>query len=103
MGATRTRGATTRTGAVAAFEAEGCSPPRFWGNGPGDRYERHDHAFHKVLFCLSGSIVFHTEHGDLELTAGDRLDLAPGTAHAATVARRDASAWRRRDDVPHAS
>jgi hypothetical protein len=32
-----------------------------------------------VLFCLAGSIVFHTDDGDIELTAGDRLDLEPGT------------------------
>jgi cupin superfamily acireductone dioxygenase involved in methionine salvage len=38
-----------------------------------------------VLFCLSGSIVFHTREGDVELTAGDRLDLDSGTEHAATV------------------
>jgi cupin superfamily acireductone dioxygenase involved in methionine salvage len=70
---------------VGAFEAEACSFPRFWGNGPNDRYGRHDHGFHKVLFCLSGSIVFHTDDGDIELTSGDRLDLEPGTAHSATV------------------
>jgi hypothetical protein len=85
VGATRTPGDTTRAGAVAAFEAHGCSAPRFWGNGPGDRYGRHDHSFHKVLFCLAGSIVFHTDEGDIELTAGDRLDLEAGTSHSATV------------------
>jgi hypothetical protein len=37
------------------------------------------------LFCLEGSIVFHTDVGDVELTAGDRLDLEPETPHAATV------------------
>lgn len=67
------------------FEAEGCDAPRSWGNGPGDRYGRHDHRSHKVLFCLEGSIAFHTDDGDVELTAGDRLDLPAGTAHAATV------------------
>ncbi len=70
---------------MSAFEEGGCSPPRFWVNGPGDRYGMHDHPFHKVLFCLAGSIVFHTDDGDIELTAGDRLDLEPGTTHAATV------------------
>ena len=34
---------------------------------------------------MSGSIVFHTRDGDVELTAGDRLDLDPRTEHAATV------------------
>jgi mannose-6-phosphate isomerase-like protein (cupin superfamily) len=74
-----------RDGAVRALAEEGASAPRFWGNGPGDRYGRHDHGYHKVLFCLAGSIVFHTDDGDLELRAGDRLDLEPGTGHSATV------------------
>jgi quercetin dioxygenase-like cupin family protein len=85
MGATRTSGDTTRADAVAAFRSEGCSAARFWGNAPGDRYGPHDHAFPKVLFCLAGSIVFHTDEGDIELAAGDRLDLEPGTRHSATV------------------
>jgi hypothetical protein len=85
VGATKRPGTATRADARAAFEAEGCSAPRSWGNAAGDRYGRHDHPFHKVLFCLSGSIVFHTDDGDVELTAGDRLDLESGTAHAATV------------------
>ena len=46
-----------RERALAAFRAEGCSAPRFWGNAPGDTYGRHEHGYHKVLFCLSGSIV----------------------------------------------
>jgi hypothetical protein len=84
--ATRTAGAVDgREGALAAFEVEGTSGPRFWGNGPGDRYGRHEHGYHKVLFCLAGSIVFHTEAGDVELRPGDRLDLEPGTEHGATV------------------
>ena len=78
---------TDLAAARAILEAEGCSSPRSWANEPGDRYGRHEHPFHKVLFCLSGSIVFHTDDGDVELTPGDRLDLGPGTAHAATVGR----------------
>jgi hypothetical protein len=85
MAASRTEVGATRTSAVDAFEREGCLPPRFWGNGPGDAYGWHDHPYHKVLFCLSGSILFHTRDGDVALTAGDRLDLEPGTEHAATV------------------
>jgi len=85
MAAIRTAGDTTRDDALAAFTAEGCSAPRTWGNGPGDRSGWHGHGYHKVLFCLSGSIVFHTTEGDVELTPGDRLDLDPGTQHAATV------------------
>ena len=44
-----------------------------------------NHREHKVLFCLVGSIVFHTDEGDLELSAGDRIDVPAFTAHAATV------------------
>jgi len=85
MGATKIEGRATRSDALAAFTAEGCSSPRSWGNGPGDRYARHEHTFHKVLFCLEGSIVFHIDDGDVELAAGDRLDLPAGAGHAATV------------------
>ena len=86
MAASRTAGAVSgRQDALAAFRAEGCSAPRDWGNPPGDTYGWHDHGYHKALFCLSGSIVFHTRDGDVTLEAGDRLDLEPGTEHAATV------------------
>jgi len=85
MAAATTPGSATLDDATAAFATEGCSSPATWGNGPGDTYARHEHTYHKVLFCLSGSIVFHTDDGDLELRAGDRLDLEPGTPHAATV------------------
>ena len=85
MAATKTPGTATRVDAEAAFAAGGCSAPRPWGNGPGDAYRWHEHGYHKVLFCLEGSIVFHTLDGDVALAAGDRLDLEPGTEHAATV------------------
>ena len=62
-----------------------CSSPRAWGNAPGARYGAHAHDYHKVLFCLEGSITFHLRDGDVELSAGDRLDLPPGTEHSATV------------------
>jgi mannose-6-phosphate isomerase-like protein (cupin superfamily) len=80
-----TAGRATRTDALEAFSAEGCSPARSWSNGPGDTYGAHEHARPKVLFCLEGSIVFHTNDSDIALSAGDRLDLPAGTAHAATV------------------
>ena len=85
LGATKTPGTADRAQALEAFQEDGCDAPRSWGNAPGDRYGRHDHGTDKVLFCLEGSIVFHTDDGDVGLTAGDRLDLAAGTAHAATV------------------
>lgn len=68
----------------ASFEEEGLTP-QSWGNRPDYRYGWHSHAYHKVLYCVSGSIVFHTKDGDFELQSGDRLDVEPGTEHAATV------------------
>lgn len=59
--------------------------PQEWSNGPGDTYGWHDHPYHKSLRCLEGSIVFHTDGGDVELKAGDTLELPPGARHAATV------------------
>ncbi|MHB8296937.1 MAG: cupin domain-containing protein [Acidimicrobiales bacterium] len=58
---------------------------RSWGNAPGDTYGSHSHGYHKVLYCVSGSITFHTSEGDLTLGHGDRLDVEPGTLHSATV------------------
>ena len=68
----------------ARYADEGLRPYS-WGNGPGDTYEWHTHGHTKVLYCVKGSIVFHTRDGDLPLEAGDRLDVEPGTEHAATV------------------
>ena len=68
----------------ARFRDEGLDP-HSWGNAPGDTYGWHEHPYHKVLYCLSGSIDFHAREGDFSLGAGDRLDIEPGTQHAATV------------------
>lgn len=70
--------------ARAAFAEEGLQP-HSWSNEAGYRYAEHEHPYHKVLFCVRGSIIFHTPDGDQELRPGDRLDLAPGTRHGATV------------------
>jgi len=86
MAAINRRVVSRRDEALAAFADEGCSGPRPWGNGPGDTYGFHSHEYHKVLFCLEGSITFHLrEGGDVDLGPGDRLDLEPGMEHAATV------------------
>jgi quercetin dioxygenase-like cupin family protein len=73
-----------RTSIEQAFADEGLTP-HAWSNGPGDTYGWHSHDYHKVLYCLRGSIVFHTRDGDRPLKAGERLDIPPGTEHAATV------------------
>lgn len=66
------------------FAQEGLTPS-WWGNAPGDTYDSHTHNYHKVLYCASGSITFHTSDGDFELHEGDRLDVEPDTPHAASV------------------
>lgn len=78
--------ASTRSSLDARLRAEGLSPST-WGNGPGDRYAEHRHDYDKVLVAAAGSIVFHLRGlgGDVELRAGERLELPAGTLHAATV------------------
>jgi quercetin dioxygenase-like cupin family protein len=68
-------------------EASGCYS---WSNGPGDRYAPHTHDYEKVLYCVDGSITFVLEdqHRRLELKAGDRMVLPPGTMHSAIVGER---------------
>lgn len=67
------------------LRAEGLSP-HGWSNGPGDTYDWHAHGYHKVLYCVSGSVTFHLrDQDDVQLGPGDRLDVEPGTAHAASV------------------
>jgi quercetin dioxygenase-like cupin family protein len=58
-----------------------------WGNGPGDRYGEHRHGFDKVLVAVAGSIRFTLPEadGEVELRAGDRLELPAGTLHGAVV------------------
>ena len=87
MGATKTplAGTFDERAVLAAFEAERLTSHR-WSNGPGDVYAEHAHAYHKVLYCLAGSITFWLADGStVELNQGDRLDIDPGTRHAAVV------------------
>jgi hypothetical protein len=71
---------------MVAMRAEGLAPYR-WDNGPYDTYAPPSHRYHKVLYCLRGSIrfVLTRENESLELRAGDRLDLEPHTEHSASV------------------
>src|SRR4051812_37843705 len=67
-----------------AFAREGLTP-RAWSNGPHHRYSTHSHPYHKVLYCVRGSITFRLEDtGEaFELQPGDRLDIEPHTQHSA--------------------
>ncbi|HUG32910.1 MAG TPA: AraC family ligand binding domain-containing protein [Acidimicrobiia bacterium] len=73
-----------RDHAEKAFRDEGLTAET-WSNQAGFIYGEHDHPYHKVLFCIAGSITFHTPAGDIGLDPGQRLDLPPGTPHSATV------------------
>jgi len=68
------------------MKAEGL-PYYRWSNGPGDVYPAHDHAFHKVIYVVRGSITFGLpQSGErIILCTGDRLDLPAGIRHDATV------------------
>jgi quercetin dioxygenase-like cupin family protein len=65
-------------------EAEACYS---WSNAAGYRYAAHRHSYRKILYCVSGSIRFDLEEDrrQIEMSAGDRLDLPPGTLHSALV------------------
>ena len=70
----------------ARLRAEGLAPGR-WGNGPGDRYGAHEHAYDKVIVAVAGSIRFGLPATavTVDLRAGDRLELPAGTRHDAAV------------------
>jgi len=84
---------------VAGLAAEGTVAPSdpvpvsTWSNGPGDRYAAHRHDYDKVLLATRGSIVFELAEAtqEVELQAGDRLDLPAGTLHGAHVGRHGVS------------
>jgi quercetin dioxygenase-like cupin family protein len=68
------------------FAAENCPHPRKWAGMAGETYDWHAHGYHKVLFCLSGAIMFQdTEGMNYRLEAGDRLDVDAGTEHRAVA------------------
>lgn len=66
------------------FGLQGLRPFR-WSNGAGDSYDVHTHDYHKVLYCVTGSITFKVEGESVELHPGDRLDLPAGRSHSAVV------------------
>lgn len=68
------------------LEAEGLSYYA-WGNGPGDVYAAHTHAYHKVIYVVQGAITFGlpAEGKQVQLKPGDRMDLPAGIRHDAVV------------------
>jgi quercetin dioxygenase-like cupin family protein len=88
MGAQHTRSAIGANEASAreAFRREGLTPSA-WSNAPGDVYAPHEHGYHKVLYCVRGSITFalRATGEEIAVAAGDRLDIEPGTTHSAVI------------------
>jgi quercetin dioxygenase-like cupin family protein len=68
----------------AALRDEGLEPFR-WGNAAGHHYPPHHHDYYSVIVCVAGSISFRVGGTDIALGPGDRIDLAAGVEHAATV------------------
>lgn len=58
-----------------------------WSNGPNYRYATHEHPYDKVIYVAEGSITFGLPEQDrsVDLSAGDRMELAAGTVHDALV------------------
>lgn len=76
----------TETALHNILHSEGLEAYR-WANGPGDRYEAHDHPYHKVIYCVQGSITFGLpdEGQHVTMYPGDRLELPAGVRHDAVV------------------
>jgi uncharacterized protein YjlB len=74
------------TDVLARLRVQGLDPGA-WSNGPGDRYDPHEHGYDKVLVCERGSIRFGLPGRGVavDLAPGDRLDLPAGTRHDAFV------------------
>ena len=68
------------------LEAAGVRP-HAWSNGPGDRYDAHEHHTTKLLISAEGSITFlvGSDVQPVELAAGDGFVLPAGLQHAAVV------------------
>ena len=63
----------------------GLSPER-WTANDGHRFDVRQHDYHKVVYCVEGSIWFtFPDDPDtvIELEPGDRLDLPAGIRHGA--------------------
>jgi len=81
----RATGPSVARGEIEAIMVAQGLTPVAWGNGADVTYDRHFHQKHKVLYCVAGSIVFHTEAGDVRLAPGDRMELPAGVTHGASV------------------
>ena len=71
---------------VLALLATDGLEPSFWTGQPGQVFTWHDHEDAKILYAVDGALTFTVRDGSsYPLVAGDRIDLAAHTDHAATV------------------
>ena len=56
-----------------------------WSDPPDAIYESHAHPYPEVRVVLAGEITFVVGTETIRLGPGDRIDFAPGQAHAARV------------------
>ena len=75
-----------RSRSADRLRAEGLASSS-WSNGPGERYDAHDHGYDKVIVVTAGSIAFGLpiERRSVALDIGDRLELPARTQHDAVV------------------
>ena len=58
-----------------------------WSNAAGFWYPVHEHAYHKMIVVLEGSITFYlpADKQEVVLKKGDKLEIPSNTEHSATV------------------
>ncbi len=76
----------TETTLVQRMRAEGLQPTR-WMNSARTIYHAHSYAYHKVIYVVSGSIIFGfpIDGEPVKLSAGDHLSLPANVEHNAIV------------------
>lgn len=73
-----------RVALIAALEAEALFVTE-WTDDAGASYPPHKHDQDEVRIVLDGSMTIVADGREHVLAAGDRIDLAPGQVHSATV------------------
>jgi quercetin dioxygenase-like cupin family protein len=63
------------------LKEEGYEDIFVWEDQKGSFYDWHTHPYEEVRWICKGEITIGTEHGEITLKAGDRLDLPAGTRH----------------------
>ncbi len=71
---------------VQKMRDEGMQPTR-WVNGAGTVYHAGSNLYHKIIYVVSGSIIFgfQIDGEPVQLIAGDSLSLPAGVEHNAIV------------------